>query len=290
MSSSVIVLDRSSFELEVAPSWSAVILSALENSALIGIVKDQTTQEGAVVALREIKTVLKSIEDSRSEVKSPVWNLCKKIDEKAKQVSFDLQGEGKRLTELIDSYQRDQREQREAVERERLAEVQRIETARLEAISAANRILQEQENARQKELRAIEIAALKATAAEQAGLQRQRELIERERQLHESEAAIKLQTEAKERAAAQAYLDSTKAAAVVVAEGMSVKPSFDFEVVNMHDFYRAHPGNIKMEVRRAETLDMINRLGMLKVPGLRVFEVHKLKVRSLSKQMEAIEV
>lgn len=288
---SVIVLDRSNFQLAVAPSWSAVILAALETSALIGTVKDQSTQEGAVIALREIKTVLRSIEDSRAEVKGPVWELGKQIDAKAKQVSSDLVGEATRLTELISAFQREQREQREAIERERLVEVQRIESERLEKISIANQVLQAQEEARQKELRAIELSALVASAAEQAGLQRQRELIERERQLHESEAAIRLRTEANDRIAAQAYLDAMKAAPVVVADGMSVKPSFDFEVTNIHDFYRSHPGNVKMEVRLAETLDLINRLGMRTVPGLRVFEVHKVKVRAASnKQLTAIEV
>lgn len=285
----MMALDRANFQLAVPQEGARRIFWALEKSSLIGIVKDQTSQELAAVALSEVKAVLRDIENRRTELKSPVWELGKQIDAKAKQISADLAGEAKRVYDLIDAFQSDQREQREAVERERQAELQRIENERLEKISEANRILQQQANARAEELRAIEQAALKANAAEQAGLQRQRDLLAREKAVQESEAATSLAAEAKARADAQAYLDSMRAPVPVVAEGMKVKPSYDFEVVNMHDFYRAHPGNVKMEVRRTETLDLINRLGMRTIPGLRVFEKFAINVRPASAQ-KAIEV
>ena len=283
------VLDRTNFELSVPSDGARRILWTLQLSALIGVVKDQTSQEMAVSALREVKGVLREIEDRRTELKSPVWELGKQIDAKAKQISSDLSGESARLTQLIDAFQREQREQREAVERERQAELQRIESERLEKISEANRILQQQADERAAELRAIEQASLKASEIERADLERKRQIIERERRVQEFEAATNLEAEAKARAASQAYLDSMRAPVPVVAEGMKVKPSYDFEVVNMHDFYRAHPGNVKMEVRRTETLDLINRLGMRTVPGLRVFEKFKIDVRPASAQ-KVIEV
>ena len=292
---SVILIDRQTFQVQgVNEQARKMIDAALETSALIGRVHNATSQEQAVQAVANLKGMLKQIEDSRIAVKDGPWRLCQAIDAKAHELKAELLAEVERLAGrdkgLISVFQAEQRQQREAAERARLNELQRLENERLERESEANRVAQEAENKRQKELRAIQEAEAKAkTAKARAEFERQRAILEREREIADKEATLKREAQERLDAAERARLEKTVPMVPVLADGQKVKAQWDYEVTNIFDFLRAHPGCCKVETRRTETMDLINRLGMRTIPGLRVFEVHESQIAA-AKPQKAINV
>lgn len=78
----------------------------------------------ATDALKGIKELLKSVESARKEIKQPVLDIGREIDNVAKCFGNELTGESNRLSRLIGAYQSAERE-KAARERRRLEDEER---------------------------------------------------------------------------------------------------------------------------------------------------------------------
>lgn len=228
----------------------------LAKAGFVETVTNDDEQALAAEVLRDLKAFAGTIEQSRVEVKAPVLGLGKAIDTAAKDLLAQVTTESARIQAALTAYQREMiRRQQEAEaqirrEQERVAREQREAQARLDAAAAEE--------------------ARKAAAGQQT----------------QEQAAAKVQEVAKaEIAHVQAVVTDARsaisAASVVVpsrAAGMTVRQSWNFEVVDLAALYAARPELCTLEVKRAAVLQVI-RSGAREIPGLRIFEDVQAGVR-----------
>lgn len=286
----------------------------LAESALIGSVRNATTQDVAVATQVRLKTMLKEIEDARIEIKEPFLDRCRKIDATAKALALEVAAEEKRIGNLVSAYQEEQREIARREEVMRQHELQRIENERLERISEANRKAQQAAIAEAKAKEEAERAAREAAAAEarrkeeadraireaanaearaqaeaaakiaEAAAVAARVKAEGERIAAEARAAeARAQAEAEARAAeaeAQRRVDAVPVPVVPMkSDGQVVKERWTFEVVDIWLLAKMHPGFVRIDVNKQEINEAINR-GIREIKGLRIFKETKSGVRA----------
>lgn len=127
-------LPRPEIELSAAAfNARTVALAASGNVRAIASVEDLDL---AAAALTTIKSLTRSVEDSRKAVKAPVLEVGKRIDSVAKEYLAPLEIEGTRLSTLVGSYQEAARRKAER-EREEAAKVQAEALAEMQAKQAA---------------------------------------------------------------------------------------------------------------------------------------------------------
>lgn len=143
--------------------------SVLEKSAAITVVTAESLQTSAN-SMRDIKGLMKLVEDSRQEVKAPILEIGRKIDEAAKNFVAELSPEFKRLDGLLIAFNTEQQriadaarkaevirqleeEQRQQAEARRVAAAAEAERQRVAA--EADRVA-EVERQRQAELARLE--------------------------------------------------------------------------------------------------------------------------------------
>ncbi len=123
-------------EIELSPAAfnaRAVALMASGNVRAIGSVADL---DAAAAALTQIKSLTRSIEDSRKDVKAPVLEVGRRIDTVAKEYLAPLDTEASRLSVIVGSYQEAARRQAEK-EREEAAKAQAAAIAEMQEKQAA---------------------------------------------------------------------------------------------------------------------------------------------------------
>lgn len=311
MSSELIIIRPDQTAVAIHETALVAKETALEQAALIGVVKDATTQEAAILALGAVKKVASEVEKARKKTKEPVLDLGRAIDKAAADFAEELKAEEMRLNTLIGNFQQEQlaearrqevkrQEELRRIEDERRAEERRIwqqqqdaERARLEAEAKAKR---EAEEAARKAREAEEAAAnakgakarkmaeelaAKAKAEADAAAKKQAEeaeRLERERQAAAAKAAAEEQAATERAAQAQEMLGGQ--AMPIQAAGQSSKPSFDFEVVDVWKLARSDPGFVKVEPVRSAILAAINEYGRKEIAGVRIFEVVKTRVNT----------
>lgn len=96
--------------------------NAIEISKGITNVSDAASQWLAVASQRELQSLLKLVEKSRTEIKAPVLDAGRKIDELAKSFSADLKSEADRLSKLVTAFQIEEQRKADEAERARQAE------------------------------------------------------------------------------------------------------------------------------------------------------------------------
>ena len=227
---------------------------ALTDAASITAVNDGDSQQIATNVLSTIKLILKQLETSRTDIKRPVLDLGKMIDDKAKVFAKELDQEASRLHELIQSHYRE--EKRKADEARRMQEM--LEAKRRAKAEAEARALEE-------ERRRIEQAALKATS--------------------ETEAA-RLDEEARQKAAqaeaAQAKAETVTAQVIKApekAEKMTVRKVWKHRVTNIQQLLQARPEFVSLEPRTA-AINAEIRGGNHSIPGLEIWEEDDITIRS----------
>lgn len=105
-------------QITILPDAAKVRDAALAKASCITAVTDAFESEMAADALRDLKTLERSIEDARKIVKAPVLELSRKIDATAKTFIERVSGEALRIGRLLGEYQAEERKKREAAERE----------------------------------------------------------------------------------------------------------------------------------------------------------------------------
>jgi pyruvate/2-oxoglutarate dehydrogenase complex dihydrolipoamide acyltransferase (E2) component len=260
----------SSPSVAIDPSAWAARDSAISEARCVGKVCDPLTAELAVVALKSLKDLSRTVEKHRKDIKEPVLNLGRLIDSTAKDFCADLEKEETRITKLLNAYQ---------------SEIDRIAREQEEKRQADIRRLQEEERKRQEEAarkereakaaqEAAERAAREAVNAEQrkAAIEQARLADEERRRLAAQaaqEAAIARQAEAKAMQPTQAPQR---------AEGASVQRPWVFDLIDINALYKARPELVELNVKRSEILARI-RAGEREIPGVKIYQETKVSVR-----------
>lgn len=119
-------------QIEMVPAAFEARRVALEAAGKIKAIASVADLDAAAAALKITKALLKSVEDSRKEVKAPVLEVGKRIDSVAREYLASLEKEASRLSTLVGSYQEAKRMEAERIreeearkQREALEEMQR---------------------------------------------------------------------------------------------------------------------------------------------------------------------
>lgn len=225
----------------------------------ITVVKDKESQEAAVAAVRPLKALARQVEDLRKEIKAPILEISKKIDDTAKGFRKSIDEQIVRVEDLLSQYQ--------AAEQHKIDEAIRLQRIEQERIAAEERKKQEAE---QKAIRDAEARAAQAKNDEE------RKAAEAEKaRLEEEKFQRELQQDFEEKPVA--FIPQP----VAKVEGTSVRRSFVFDVVDIEALYKTHPHLVKLEPRVADIKAFINIPGTnhATIGGIIVREEIKANVR-----------
>jgi DNA repair exonuclease SbcCD ATPase subunit len=256
-------LDRPT--ITITPDAEKLKADALALAAQVGTIEDDMDRDMADKPMRDINNLLKALEKCRKEIKAPVLQAEKDIDTAAKNFSRDLQAEYDRLSRAAGKFDADARE------RERLAqfEAQKLAQAahQAEMDAAAERQRKSQEEADKLRQQALEsddpekAAKLEAEAAHNE--------LAAERKLAEDAKAIDLIVRA----------EVKEAVPSVVPKGAVVKGTWEYDIVNPAELYKAHPECFKLEPVKSEIAKLLDETNG-KLPGVeRAVKVFKTNLR-----------
>lgn len=139
----------SDVRISIAPNMISTRDEVVTLAAKITAIGTAADAEQTAAAIRGLRAVMKSVEDSRKLVKAPVLDLGKRIDALATEFVRDVDAQIRRLTSALTTYQaeqdriareeeaRRQAEIRAAQERERKAREEEARLAREAAAAAA---------------------------------------------------------------------------------------------------------------------------------------------------------
>lgn len=219
---------------------------ALELAATIKTVATKEEQQDAITAAGILKGLIAGMEKTRKEVKQPILDAGRNVDDIAKLYSGTLERELRRVEGLASDWQR-------------------IENKRLDAIreeqERINREAEEAANAERKAYLAIIAKAATDEAREAA-------------QKAADDAAEANAEAARARQMAITEIPSAK------AEGARVKVALDYEVLNIKALADARPDLVTIEPKRAMLLAAIQIPGAT-LPGIRVFESTKVQAKAV---------
>jgi hypothetical protein len=122
-------------QIELSPAAFNARTMALEASGRIKAIASVADLDAAAGALTKLKSLTRSVEDSRKEVKAPVLEVGKRIDATAKDYLAPLEVEAKRLSVIVGAFQEAARRKAEK-DREEAARVQAEALAELNAKQA----------------------------------------------------------------------------------------------------------------------------------------------------------
>jgi hypothetical protein len=124
--------------IQIVPAAFEARRVALERSGNCKAITDVVSLEEAANALTVVKSLARSVEDSRKDVKAPVLEVGRQIDAVAKDYLSPLEAEAARLSTLVGTYQEAQRRKAEKAREEEarkqaeaVAEMQRKQAAAL---------------------------------------------------------------------------------------------------------------------------------------------------------------
>lgn len=244
--------------------WQDMKQDALMAGTLIEFVNDVVSNNHAVAVQSDIHAARKVLEQSRVKLKAPVIALGKLIDATAAKEDVELEKEEKRVQALINDFQalelsrakaaeNARRLEEERLERERLAEIQRM----LKAEEDTRRQLQEREA---EALQAVKQATNAAESAAAAEMQRE---IDRQKELATAESLEKqdaINEKFNEASAALPQVEMHR------AEGQRVVEAWEVTVLDVWTLARVHPGCVKIEPLTSEIKKLLD-LGV-KVHGV----------------------
>lgn len=242
--------------------------AALELASEVATVDNQFDQDIAADALKALKRIETGVESARVTVKAPVLQLGRQIDALAADFTNPVLVECKRITGLLSSYQTKVRMEAMAAERQRQAELARIEADRRAAEAAAQKRAADILAAVGEAKRQADVALRANTDAEaERAAQKSAEAAaqaETQRQLQELHA----QSDQREREAQMKALTVAKPAPQ--ADGMTVRQVWKFKVTDVHALYQSHPSLVSVEPRARE-INAAMAAGLRECPGLRIW-------------------
>lgn len=105
-------------EIELTPAAFNARTVALTASGNVKAIASVTDLDCAAAALTTIKSLTRSVEESRKEVKAPVLDVGRRIDAVAKDYLAPLESEAKRLSTLLGTWQEAERRKAERIRQE----------------------------------------------------------------------------------------------------------------------------------------------------------------------------
>jgi|GEM_PF-6804397 len=244
-----IVLTESAAEIDLSPAALARRDELLASSQLITKVETAEQQRIAVATQTEIHEFTNLVEKSRRVLKEPFMRICKRIDAKAKEAIDPLNEEKIRLARLVGDYQMELDNRRRELERQRIAEIERLKA---EAEKAQKEIQEQLE----KKLAEAKTEEEKKLALAQAELEK-----------------AKVQDETQ----FNAQLVPDVPPPPLKEKNQIVRAKWVFRVVQDFELLRAHPEWVrKIEWDALRITDYLNahtaelEEGRLKIPGLEV--------------------
>lgn len=256
--------------------------SALEKAALIAKVTDADSKLIAVRAQQALKKVISDIEKCRKELKEPLLQAGRQLDNLAAAESLELDKEFGRVSNAVKEFddaerrrvleeERLQREELARIEREKQAEIERIareqrereEAARKaqaeidrktrEAAAEAEKLAREATNKKQREA----AAEAKRIADEQAVIAN----VERERQgaiLREQQAIAAAQTAAIEEKAGDAAYVAAKPIEITKVAGQRQSTNWVITVEQPFVLAKYHPDLVDIKPRLGDIKAALN--------------------------------
>lgn len=204
-------------------------------------ITDSTTQNSAVELARDIRTAIKDVEATRTDIKRPILDAGRQIDALAKDFSAPLVDELSRLEKLVTDFQLAERRRVEAEELKRREEIARLEQERL---------------AREQEAR----KAVSGMASEA-----------------ELAAAIQAEAEAKTSAEKAQAAIIAPLPSVIRAKGATTKRVLCYEVTDIRALYAARPELCNLEPKASAIRAVC--VPELPVPGLRMWYEEQTSIR-----------
>lgn len=229
--------------------------------------------QSATSALSVLKTIGNEVERTRKEIKNPVLNAGRKIDELAKEFCSPIEIESARLTSLITFYESEQRRIAQEAELKRQTELRKINDARIAAEHAAAIALEQERKAKgASEAARIDAYFGVATQADIAEAARRESEIRRTREL-ETQRSAKLAEEA------TAILMTPRQAQTSKIEGLSYRVVWKFEVLNIHELYLFDGELVTLSVNNRLVQQRISN-GHQSIPGLRIWSEKQPIIRT----------
>ena len=272
---------------QLAPTAKQVKTEALKKAEAITQVEDEFDQENATIALSELQTLIRGVEETRKELKAPLLKEGKKLDALASSFSLELIQAETRLKNVLGVYRERIRRAAAEAEAKRQAELARIAREQAEAQARLEAEARRIEEARKEAIRAEQQRAAAAAAAARTETERlEAERIAKENRARaEAEAralAERLNAEARRQTElAEQQAKQVQAAvppAPIKSDGLVESNRWTFEVLNADEVYKAHPEWCKVEVRRTPVNEAIDK-GLRECPGLRIFEDFSVTTR-----------
>lgn len=253
--SALVVKNFGEVVLSVTAEATLLHARAIEKAGKITAVTTAEEQATAVEAIAELRGLVKKMDASHKEVKSPVLDLGRKIDATKNEYNAELDAEAKRVNDMVQGFFRE--EAKKAAARQKFLDDM-----------AEKKRLREEEEARQAQ---EEAARLHGQAQTAETVQESLELTS-QAQVHEQVAE-----QAQERAA---DIAPARVAAPVKAAGMIARKVWKHEVVDINQLYRARPELVKLEPKTALINSAIAMSEDKRIPGLRIWEDLDTTVRA----------
>jgi hypothetical protein len=223
---------------------------AVSSAQALPSVSSESDARAAANIIRDLRSIQKQTEESRSDVKRPVLDLGKRIDAIAKEFIGPVESELSRVSRLLTTWQVEQDRIAREAEAKRQAELRAAAEAEAKARAEAERARAKAEAearaaAKKAESESDPFALAEAEAAAKAARDRESQKIQ---QAEEAARAARLK-------AAQELPVAQKLA------GVTVKRQPDFEILDLQRLARSRPDLVTITPKRADIIAEIRKAG-----------------------------
>jgi hypothetical protein len=236
----ILKLAGDGYTLSVTAETVAHKASLLAAAGAVTEVTDDNQVAVAQFQIRHLAAFRNTVEKSRLEVKRPIIDLGKKIDEAAQSFAGEIVLEETRIKKLVARHAEEVAAEKRRAEAE---ERRKFEEAR-KAKEDAERAAAEAQRAQEAAAATSSVSILDAIKAKQAA---------REAQEAAARAAVEKQVALADRMASSAAVASVRDVA-----GVRFEP--DFEVIDIDKFFSENPTLCDLTVRRRETIAWLKSL------------------------------
>lgn len=261
----------------ISPDALTIRDSAITDARAIVLIADDFTLECAAESFVALNKILRAVESERKLVKAPVLNLGTDIDTKAKDFVAPVKTESERLDGMITSYRDKKRREAEELERQRQAELARIEKEKADAAESEQKRIADAAKAEADRKKAEEQAQCAFTPQELNDAQAKAKAAEAEQLRLDQEA----QTGRQRTAELERQRQLTQRAVVIPPAkiaGLTETKVWRFEVTDLEILTRQNFKLVRVEPNTAAITIAIAD-GCRDIPGLRIWQETKTQAR-----------
>lgn len=220
----------------------------LHLAAPISKVSNPEEAESVAIVLRDAKAFCSLVEAARTAHKAPILDQGRKIDTLAKELSSAVEGEAKRIGQILGAFTAEQSRKAEEARQAAWKEEQRILREREEK----ERIEREKAEAQQRELERKQSVARNQENADKYAAEAEQRRIQAAKAEEARQAEMERQIIATRQQAASV--------AALKPAGISSRKVLKYEVTDIVALYEAAPMLVKMEVAPAALKEALKNL------------------------------